>query len=89
MPGSALSIRIPHCGSTRWPLRGALPARADRAALQKALDYARDGDVLIVWRLDRLGRSLPHLIETVSAQEKRTVGFRSCAFRRKAAGHSD
>jgi DNA invertase Pin-like site-specific DNA recombinase len=45
--------------------------------LQKALDYAREGDVLIVWKLDRLGRSLPHLIEAVSALEKRGVGFRS------------
>jgi DNA invertase Pin-like site-specific DNA recombinase len=52
-------------------------ARADRPGLQKALDYVRDGDVLIVWKLDRLGRSLPHLIETVSALEKRGVGFRS------------
>lgn len=52
-------------------------ARADRPGLQKALDYVRDGDVLIVWKLDRLGRNLPHLIETVSALEKRGVGFRS------------
>jgi DNA invertase Pin-like site-specific DNA recombinase len=52
-------------------------ARADRPGLQKALDYVRDGDVLVVWRLDRLGRTLPHLIETVSVLEKRGVGFRS------------
>jgi DNA invertase Pin-like site-specific DNA recombinase len=52
-------------------------ARADRAGLRAALDYVHDGDVLIVWKLDRLGRSLPHLIETVSALEKRGVGFRS------------
>src|SRR5271169_6744526 len=52
-------------------------ARADRPGLRKALDYARDGDVLIVWKLDRLGRSLPHLIEAVTALEKRRVGFRS------------
>ena len=52
-------------------------ARTDRPGLQKALDYAREGDVLIVWKLDRLGRSLPHLIETVSVLEKRAVGFRS------------
>ena len=52
-------------------------AQADRAGLRSALDYVRDGDVLIVWKLDRLGRSLPHLIETVTALEKRSVGFRS------------
>jgi len=52
-------------------------AKAYRAGLRSALDYARDGDVLIVWKLDRLGRSLPHLIETVTALEKRGVGFRS------------
>jgi len=37
----------------------------------------RDGEVLVVWKLDRLGRSLPHLIETVTALAKRGVGFRS------------
>ena len=52
-------------------------ARADRPGLRQALDYVRDGDVLIVWKLDRLGRSLPHLIETVTALEKRRAGFRS------------
>ncbi len=51
--------------------------RTDRAGLQAALDYVRDGDVLVTWKLDRLGRSLPHLIETVAALEKRGVGFRS------------
>jgi len=52
-------------------------ARADRAGLRQALDYVRDGDVLIVWKLDRLGRSLRHLIEIVAMLEKRGVGFRS------------
>jgi DNA invertase Pin-like site-specific DNA recombinase len=52
-------------------------ARADRAGLRSALEYVRDGDVLIVWKLDRLGRSLSHLIETVTALEKRHVGFHS------------
>lgn len=51
--------------------------RADRAGLQAALDYVRDGEVLVVWKLDRLGRSLPHLIETVTELAKRGVGFRS------------
>ena len=52
-------------------------AQPDRAGLQKALAYVRDGDVLVTWKLDRLGRSLPHLIETVAALERRGVGFRS------------
>lgn len=52
-------------------------ARGDRPGLRAALDYARDGDVLIVWKLDRLGRSLPHLIETITALSARSVGFRS------------
>jgi len=52
-------------------------ARTDRAGLRQALDYVRDGDMLIVWKLDRLGRSLQHLIETVATLEKRGVGFRS------------
>ncbi len=51
--------------------------RADRAGLRAALDYVRDGEVLVVWKLDRLGRSLPHLIETVTELAKRGVGFRS------------
>jgi len=52
-------------------------ARADRAGLRQAVDYVREGDILIVWKLDRLGRSLQQLIETVAALEKRGVGFRS------------
>ena len=52
-------------------------AKTDRPGLAAALAYLRDGDVLAVWRLDRLGRSLPHLIETVGTLEARGVGFRS------------
>jgi len=51
--------------------------RADRPGLKAALDYLRNGEVLVVWKLDRLGRSLPHLIETVTALSERSVGFRS------------
>ncbi len=52
-------------------------AKADRPGLADALAYLRNGDVLAVWRLDRLGRSMPHLIETIGALEARGVGFRS------------
>jgi DNA invertase Pin-like site-specific DNA recombinase len=52
-------------------------AKAERPGLQEAKSYVREGDTLVVWRLDRLGRSLKHLIETVSALEERGVGFQS------------
>jgi DNA invertase Pin-like site-specific DNA recombinase len=51
-------------------------ARAGRSGLAEALEYARKGDTLVVWKLDRLGRSLPHLIEVVTALEERGVGFK-------------
>src|SRR3954447_13282721 len=49
----------------------------ERPGLTQALSHLRAGDTLVVWRLDRLGRSLPHLIETVSALVRQGVGFRS------------
>ena len=52
-------------------------ARADRGGLTDALTHLRAGDVLVVWRLDRLGRSLKHLIEIVTTLQSRGVGFRS------------
>ena len=51
--------------------------KADRPGLEQALNYLRPGDTLVVWRLDRLGRSLQHLIETVTTLRDRGVGFRS------------
>src|SRR5450631_26922 len=51
---------------------------SDRPGLTETLSFLRDGqDTLVVWRLDRLGRSLRHLIDTVSQLEERGVGFRS------------
>src|SRR4051812_23943205 len=52
-------------------------ARDERAGLAEALAFLRPGDTLVVWKLDRLGRSLKHLIETVTALQARKVGFRS------------
>src|SRR4051812_10535897 len=51
--------------------------RSDRPGLAQALDYLREGDVLVVWRLDRLGRSLKYLIEVISRLNERGIGFRS------------
>ncbi len=50
-------------------------SREDRLELVLALDSLRPGDMLVVWRLDRLGRSLPHLLETVTGLRERGVGF--------------
>lgn len=52
-------------------------ARRDRPALKEALDFAREGDVLVVWRLDRLARSLRQLIGTVEDLRQRGVEFQS------------
>jgi DNA invertase Pin-like site-specific DNA recombinase len=52
-------------------------ARAERKGLDEALNYIRAGDTLVVWRLDRLGRSLPHLIATMTDLEERGIGFKS------------
>ena len=51
--------------------------KAECPGLAKALDYLRDGDTIVVWRLDRFGRSLKDLIEKVTLLKERGVGFRS------------
>jgi hypothetical protein len=48
-----------------------------RPQLDACLDYLRAGDTLVVWRLDRLGRSLRHLVELVGELEEREIAFRS------------
>jgi len=52
-------------------------AKAERPGLTEALAYVRADDTLVVWKLDRLGRSLRHLIETITALHERGVGFKS------------
>jgi len=52
-------------------------ARADRSGLQAALDFVREGDILVVWRLDRLGRSLRELLDIAHRLEERGIGLRS------------
>lgn len=52
-------------------------ARDNREGLEKALNYLKSGDCLVVWKLDRLGRSLPHLISLVDGFKEKSIGFRS------------
>ena len=52
-------------------------AATERKGLAEALEYVREGDSLVVWKLDRLGRSLKHLIDTISKLNNRKIGFKS------------
>jgi len=52
-------------------------SRDNRAGLTKALAFLRPGDCLVVWKLDRLGRSLSHLLATVNSLKDRGIAFRS------------
>lgn len=52
-------------------------AKAERKGLDEALAYVRKGDTLVVWRLDRLGRSLKDLIERITDLNNRNIGFKS------------
>lgn len=49
----------------------------DRSGLAKVMDFVQPGDVLIVWKLDRLGRSLTHLLKIVNSLKEKQVAFRS------------
>ena len=72
---------LKHCNSTTaigsgflWiPRRG---ARTQRPGLDACLESLREGNVSLVWRLDRLGRSMPHLVNVVTELRERGVGFR-------------
>lgn len=52
-------------------------AQRERPQLQAAIDYMREGDTLVIWKLDRLARSLKQLIETVESLAARGIGLRS------------
>ncbi len=52
-------------------------AKDDRPGLAKALEFVCPGDILVVWKLDRLGRSLAHLLSIVTSLKDKKVAFRS------------
>lgn len=52
-------------------------AKADRPAMADALNYARPGDTIVVWRLDRLGRSLADLVRIINDLKSKGIGFES------------
>lgn len=52
-------------------------AKAERPGLAQAMDYLRPGDTLVVWKLDRLGRSIKHLIKTINGLKEEGIEFRS------------
>jgi len=51
--------------------------KQERKGLEQALSHLREGDTFIVWRLDRLGRSLKHLIETITSLQSQGIAFKS------------
>ena len=74
----ALQLDALHAaGCTKVFVEQASGAQRERPQLQAALDYARPGDTLVVWKLDRLARSLTQLIETIEGLAARDIGFRS------------
>jgi DNA invertase Pin-like site-specific DNA recombinase len=52
-------------------------AKQERKGLEEALNFLREEDILVVWRLDRLGRSLKDLIERLNYLHTRNIGFKS------------
>jgi DNA invertase Pin-like site-specific DNA recombinase len=68
---------LERAGCYRVFVETATGARADRPVLEQLLDQLRPGDTLVVWKLDRLGRSLRHLVDIVTGLAERGIGFRS------------
>lgn len=68
---------LEHAGCAKLFVDHASGAKTDRPELAAALEYARAGDTLCIWKLDRLGRSLPHLIEIAGQLADRDVALRS------------
>jgi DNA invertase Pin-like site-specific DNA recombinase len=64
-------------GCTKIFMDTASGAKAEREGLLEAISYVRKGDTLVVWKLDRLGRSLKDLITRITELNDRKIGFQS------------
>src|SRR5882672_3704220 len=64
-------------GCDRVYVEYASGAKLDRPELARALDILREGDTLVVWKLDRLGRTVRQLVELAGALDARKIGFRA------------
>src|SRR5215212_5766466 len=64
-------------GCTKIFTETASGAQTERKGLQEAISYVRPGDTLVVWKLDRLGRSLKDLITRITELNDRKIGFKS------------
>jgi DNA invertase Pin-like site-specific DNA recombinase len=68
---------LERAGCYRVFVETASGTRSDRPVLAQVLDQLRPGDTLVVWKLDRLRRSLRHLVDTITELADRGIGFRS------------
>src|SRR5215469_2433621 len=68
---------LKEAGCEKWFVEKVTGTKAERKGLNEALAYARSGDIFMVWKLDRAGRSLKHLIELLNHLDQHQIGFRS------------
>jgi DNA invertase Pin-like site-specific DNA recombinase len=66
---------LKEAGCEKWFLDKMTGSKAERKGLSEALAYLRPGDTLVVWKLDRAGRSLTHLINLLRSLKQRNIGF--------------
>ena len=68
---------LKEAGCEKWFVGKVTGTKAERQGLNVALAYLRPGDTLIVWKLDRAGRSFKHLIELLNHLDQHQIGFKS------------
>src|SRR2546425_11335106 len=68
---------LKEAGCEKWFLDKITGSKSERKGLDEALAYLRPGDIFVVWKLDRAGRSLKHLIELLKSLQERGIEFMS------------